>query len=128
RPTPPPPPPRRGAPPQLPHRLPARPDPHRRARALVRIDPDHHCRHAHPPRTQDVTAAGTPHYSGPTGVRASFEPRHDQEPMSRHAVNKPGRTQPAGGSRASPPAPPTPPPPTPPPPPSPHQPGGPAPT
>jgi transposase len=33
---------------------------------------------------------------------ASFEPHHGKEPTGWHVVNKPGCTQPAGGSRASP--------------------------
>jgi len=45
-------------------------------RALVRIDPDHHCRHAQPSQNAGVTVAGMPYYSGLMGVRASFEPRH----------------------------------------------------
>jgi hypothetical protein len=41
-------------------------------------------------------------FQGLMGVRASFEPRHGEEPTSWRVVNKRGCTQPAGGSRASP--------------------------
>ena len=37
--------------------------------------------------------------------RTSFEPRHGKGPTGRHIDIKPGHTQPAGGSGASPPGP-----------------------
>ena len=46
--------------------------------------------------------AGVPNSRDLAGARASFEPHHGKDPMSWHVVNKPGCTQPAGGSRASP--------------------------
>ena len=68
----------------------------------VRIHPDHHSHHARLPIDAGVTVAGMPYFRDPSGVRASFEPRHGEEPTGWHVVNKPGRKQPAGGSRASP--------------------------
>ena len=93
---------RRGAHPHLTQRLLRRPDRHRGVRALVRIHPDHHSHHERPPIDAGVTVAGMPYFRDPSGVRASFEPRHGEEPTGWHVVNKPGRKQPAGGSRASP--------------------------
>src|SRR5215468_8577930 len=74
-------------------------------RALVRVDPDHHCHHEHPPTAsrESGTAAGMPYYSA--GARASFEPHHGKTPAGQHLDLKPGHTRPAGGSGASPPGP-----------------------
>jgi hypothetical protein len=37
-------------------------DRHRGVRALVRVHPDHHCRHAQPSPDAGVTAAGMPYF------------------------------------------------------------------
>jgi hypothetical protein len=41
-------------------------------------------------------------FQGLTGCAPLPGPRHGKEPTGRHVVNKPGCTQPTGGSRASP--------------------------
>ena len=65
---------RAGTDPHLAQRLLGRGNCDRGVRALMRVDPDHHCHSAHPPSTRDLrrTAAGMP-YTGPAlGVRPSY--------------------------------------------------------
>jgi hypothetical protein len=101
---------------QLPRLVRAGPDPqraqrllspahrHRGVRALMRVDPDHHCHHYTPHRHQATgqTVAGMP-YTGPAlGARPSFEPRHGKVRRGGRIDLKPGTRGPAGGSGASP--------------------------
>ncbi len=76
-------------------------DHHRRVRGLVRIDPDHHCRHGRTSYLDTATEARGRARLIPkelAGARASFEPRHGEAPASRHVVRKPDPRQgPAGG-------------------------------
>ena len=89
----------------LSQRLLAWPDRHRRVRAFMRADPDHHHRHVHHPQRYQQErrpAAGMPNYSA--GARASFEPRRGTArqagtSISSQATNATGRrfgSQPTG--------------------------------
>jgi hypothetical protein len=65
---------------------------HRRMRTLVRVHPDHHCRHRLPlsSRAPAGPVAGMPN-SGSISGRTSFEPRHGKGPTGWHIVIKPGQ-------------------------------------
>jgi hypothetical protein len=70
----------RSADPQLTQRLFRQIDDHRRMRALVRVYPDHHCRHKHAPKSSSPgmdNVAGMPNY-GSAIARTSSGPRHGE--------------------------------------------------
>ena len=55
---------------------------------LLRIHPNHYCRHDQPFPGTKMTVAGMP-YCRTCWLRASFEPHHGEEPTSWHVVKKP---------------------------------------
>jgi hypothetical protein len=61
-------------------------------RSLVRVHPDHHCRHQLPlsARALAGSVAGMPN-SGSVSGRTSFEPRHGKGPADWHIDLKPGQ-------------------------------------
>ena len=59
-------------------------------RGLVRIDPDHHCRHGNTPSLPaGKDRGGHAQFQDLCGAHASFEPRHGEAPASWHVVRKP---------------------------------------
>ena len=82
---------RAGAYPQLTQRLLRRADHHRRVRGLVRIDPDHHCRHGKHslPLPADKDRGGHAQFQDLRSAHTSFEPRHGEAPAGWHVVRKP---------------------------------------
>jgi hypothetical protein len=68
-----------GADPQLTQRLLHRADRHCRVRGLLRIDPDHHCRHGNTPSLPaGKDRGGHAQFQDLCGAHASFEPRHGE--------------------------------------------------
>jgi hypothetical protein len=83
--------------PQLTQRLLRRADRHRRMRGLVRIHPDHHCRHGNTPSLPaGKDRGGHAQFQDLRGAHPSFEPRHGEAPARWHVVRKPA---PRGGRR-----------------------------
>jgi hypothetical protein len=72
-------------------------DRHRRVRTLVRVDPDHHCRHQHSsvPSIGVGTAAGMPNF-GAAGRSFLFRATPRRGPAGWHLVRKPDHPKAAG--------------------------------
>ena len=64
-------------------------------RGLVRIDPDHHCRHGNSFLTGGQGPWPARPIPGLCGAHASFEPRHGEAPASWHVVRRPSPAGPA---------------------------------
>ena len=93
---------RRGAHPQLAQRLLGRADRHRRVRALVRVDPDHHCHHQRLLLLERREGPWRACLISDLLASRLFRATPRQGPDGWHVVIKPDRKRPAGGSRASP--------------------------